>query len=125
MEIVLKCCDYCCTKKRFWLRNAQEAGFYCRCGVNRIMRNYYDASYIDGFIGLMPARWTVEELLELAIKEHMHIDPEDYYESFPNPNIKGLDIGLSGGSPSLWSISTQAHPLFNMPRIDLAFWQDP
>ena len=49
----------------------------------------------------------------------------DYYESFPNPKIKGLDIGPSGGSPSLWSISTQAHPVLDMRRIDLTPWQDP
>ena len=49
----------------------------------------------------------------------------DYYESFPNPNIKGLDVGVSAGSPSLWSISTQAHPLFDMDRIDFSFWDNP
>ena len=48
----------------------------------------------------------------------------DYYQSFPNPSIKGLDVGVSAGSPSLWSILTQAHLLFHMSRIDLMFWQN-
>ncbi|HEY3310752.1 MAG TPA: RHS repeat-associated core domain-containing protein [Anaerolineales bacterium] len=46
----------------------------------------------------------------------------EYYESFPKPNVKGVDIGISFGSPSVWSISTYAKPIFNIPRIDFTFW---
>ncbi len=41
----------------------------------------------------------------------------DYYQSFPDPKIMGLDIGPSFGSPSLWSISTNAHKMTR--RFDL------
>jgi len=44
----------------------------------------------------------------------------DYYESYPNTNINGLDAGISFGAPSIWGISTYAHPI--TPRIDFAFW---
>jgi hypothetical protein len=49
----------------------------------------------------------------------------DAYSSFPNPDVQGVDVGASFGSPSLWSISTYAHPFLGMPRIDFSFWNNP
>jgi RHS repeat-associated protein len=45
----------------------------------------------------------------------------DYYESFPENKLRGLDIGFSAGFPvSGWRISTFARPI--TIRIDLTFW---
>ena len=47
----------------------------------------------------------------------------DYYESFPDRTLKGLDIGVSAGFPvSGWRISTFAERI--TPRIDLTFWSN-
>lgn len=47
----------------------------------------------------------------------------DYYESFPDKTLKGLDIGVSAGLPvSGWRISTFAQPITG--RIDITFWTD-
>ena len=80
MQIVLKYCSHCGTIKDFWLRNAQEAGFYCKCGVNRIMRNYYGADYVDYFVSLIRNPITEDGLLRLAEKEHMVIEPNELYQ---------------------------------------------
>lgn len=52
-----------------------ESGFYCKCGVNRIMRTYFGAEYLDYFTGMIGGHITVEGLVELAAREHMLIDP--------------------------------------------------
>ena len=47
----------------------------------------------------------------------------DYYESFPEKTLKGLDIGLSAGSPvSVYRISTFAHRITK--RFDITFWSN-
>ena len=90
MQIVLKDCARCRTIKAFWLRNTREEGFYCKCGINRKMRNYYGADYVDYFISLIRDPLTVEGLLNLAAKEHMHIEPGELHRKLQAYNLDHL-----------------------------------
>lgn len=74
MELVLKECSKCKTLKEFWLRNAYEDGFFCKCGYYQIMHNYHGADFEDHLISQAPAFITLDRMLELAREEHLHFD---------------------------------------------------
>jgi len=90
MQIVLKECHNCGTIKEFWLKDTQEAGFYCKCGSSQKMRNYYGADYMDYFIGLLDSPLTLENILDLAQKHHMHIDHSGLRRELSGYNLANL-----------------------------------
>lgn len=90
MEIVRQYCSFCRFEKEFWLKNTREPGFYCKCGVNRIMHNYYGAEYIDYFSGMIRDPITVEGLMQLATEEHMVIDPDQLRNKLQKYDLANL-----------------------------------
>ncbi|MBL8099953.1 MAG: hypothetical protein JNK81_12270 [Anaerolineales bacterium] len=76
--------------KEFWLRSAKETGFYCNCGVNRIMQNYYGADYVDYFVSLIRGSVTVDGLLQLAEKEYMVIESNELHKKLQAFDLNNL-----------------------------------
>jgi len=74
MQLILKECSKCKTLKEFWLRSAHEDGFFCKCGHYQIMHNYHGPDFEDYLVGQLPSSATLDEVLELATREHFRFD---------------------------------------------------
>ena len=90
MELVLKGCPKCLRLKEFWLRNASEDGFFCKCGYHLKMRNYHGAAFADSFIAQLPASPSLEGILELAGQEHLYFDDTSLRKKLASFNFDNL-----------------------------------
>ena len=90
MQIDVLKCQKCGTIKTVWILNEFEGSFFCGCGSPHKMYRYFDSSYGDYFISLLRDPITMESILELAKKEHLHIDPEKLWQQLKAYNLSNL-----------------------------------
>jgi|GEM_PF-3848005 len=91
MDLVLLKCQRCGTVKEFWLRDPYyEESFLCKCGHYRAMHGYYQGGFEDYLVSKVSFATTLEEVLELARKEHIHFDNSSLREKLSSFNFGHL-----------------------------------
>ena len=133
---VLKC-PQCGRIKTVWIINNFEDSFFCKCGYQRKMYQYFNSSYEDYFISLLRKSITVESLLELAKKEHIRVDPEKLHQqlkgyclsNLSEQELHEISMILFNGHDIFWfrkqlttyqDINQMLHAIEEMnPRIDI------